>query len=144
MIHPHPALSPQRFTSLHDWAMETIGRDIAAGRLAPGRLLRTEELMDTHHLGRGTAREVILALAGKGMLHSRHGIGIRVREPEQWNLLDADVLRWRRAAGLDEEIDRDIRELAKRALELGTVLEGNALYQQLMRNLGADDQQEPA
>lgn len=143
MTQPHPTI-PQRFTSMHDWAMETIGRDIAAGRLAPGRLLRTEELMDTYHLGRGTAREVILTLAGKGMLHSRHGVGIRVREPEQWNLLDADVLRWRRDAALDGEIDRDIEEFAKHARELRPALGGNALYRQLMRNLGADDQRETA
>ncbi len=144
MTPTQPATPPQRLTNLHDWALETIGHDIAAERITPGRLLHLEELMDTYHLGRGTVREVILALAGKGMLHSRHGVGIRVRDPEEWNLLDADVLRWRRAAGLDEEIDRDIREFAKHAQELRPALEGNALYRQLMRNLGADGQQEPA
>lgn len=137
-----PTSAPDRIRSLHSWTLETIGHHIATGALPPGHPINIDALAETYRLSRNSLREVVRILADKKMLTSRHGVGTRVQAPEQWNLLDADVLRWRAAAGIDEEIDRDIREFAKHALELSAALGGNVLYRQLMRNLGADEQQE--
>src|SRR5829696_7401614 len=44
---------------------------------------------------RTAVREAIRILVGKGLLESKPKSGTRVRDPENWNHLDPDVLRWR-------------------------------------------------
>jgi DNA-binding FadR family transcriptional regulator len=81
---------------VHGQIAERIGMSIVRGDIAPGELLPSElricEMMD---VSRTVVREAIRTLIGKGLLESRPKSGTRVRAPEYWNHLDADVLRWR-------------------------------------------------
>ena len=46
-------------------------------------------------VSRTAVREAIRVLVGKGLLVLKPKSGTRVRDPENWNHLDPDVLRWR-------------------------------------------------
>jgi GntR family galactonate operon transcriptional repressor len=80
----------------HGHVVQTLGRQIVRGALAPGETVPTEDnLLSEFGVGRSSLREGVKVLAGKGLLESRTSAGTRVRSRESWNLLDPDVLRWR-------------------------------------------------
>lgn len=59
---------------------DVLREDIAAGRLAPGARLPSEtDLIDTHDVSRGTAREAIGILRREGLVLVEHGRGAFVR-----------------------------------------------------------------
>jgi DNA-binding FadR family transcriptional regulator len=77
---------------LHGRIVHAIGRRIVSGEIPPGARLP----MPAHvRASRGVVREAVRVLAAKGLVVSRPKTGTRVRPPESWNLLDADVLAWR-------------------------------------------------
>jgi DNA-binding FadR family transcriptional regulator len=78
---------------LHGRIVHTIGRRILSGEIRPGEQLPTPARV---RASRGVVREAIKVLAAKGLVVSRPKTGTRVRPPESWNLLDPDVLAWRR------------------------------------------------
>jgi len=72
-----------------------IGVKIVEGRLKPGTILDGEiEASGARRVSRSAYREAIRILTAKGLVHSRPKIGTRVTGPEQWHLLDPDVLAW--------------------------------------------------
>ncbi|KAA9009522.1 FadR family transcriptional regulator [Histidinibacterium aquaticum] len=75
--------------------VEGIGRAIVAGDPPPGELLpRDEELAETYGVSRTVLREAMKTLAAKGMVVARARVGTRVRPQREWNMFDAQVLRW--------------------------------------------------
>src|SRR3954454_24999254 len=71
--------------------VNTIGRRIIAGELAPGTSLPNEaDLCVQLGVSRTIVREATKVLASKGLLESRPKTGTRIRSPESWNLLDSD------------------------------------------------------
>jgi DNA-binding FadR family transcriptional regulator len=72
--------------------VHTVGRRIVTGEIQPGERLPTAAGV---RASRGVVREAVKVLAAKGLVVSRPKTGTRVRPPEQWNLLDPDVLAWR-------------------------------------------------
>lgn len=84
--------------SIHTRLADRIGLSIVRGDIRPGDPLPSElRLCDMMSISRTAVREAIRVLVGKGLLESRPKSGTRVREPETWNHLDPDVLRWRLA-----------------------------------------------
>lgn len=80
----------------HARVVQELGARIVQGPLAADTVLPTEdELADELRVGRSAIREGVKVLAGKGLLETRTSAGTRVRPRGSWNLLDADVLRWR-------------------------------------------------
>ena len=77
---------------LHGRIVHAIGRRIVSGEIRPGERLPTQDRVSA---SRGVVREAIRVLAAKGLVVARTKTGTRVRPPESWNLLDADVLAWR-------------------------------------------------
>jgi DNA-binding FadR family transcriptional regulator len=77
---------------VHGRIVHTIGRRIVTGEIRPGEQLPTPARV---RASRGVMREAVKVLAAKGLVVSRPKTGTRVRPPECWNLLDADVLAWR-------------------------------------------------
>ncbi len=68
---------------------------IMRGEYPPGSLLPPElRLCEMLGVSRTAMREAIRGLIAKGLIESRPKLGTRVREPEYWNHLDQDVLRW--------------------------------------------------
>ncbi|MEX0853913.1 MAG: FadR/GntR family transcriptional regulator [Bauldia sp.] len=106
-----------------------LGRRIVAGRYHPGEALPTEpEMQEEFGVSRTAVREAIRLLSGKGLTVSRPKIGTRVRPIVDWNLLDADVLRWQVDQNPSEEFIHalfEMREIvepeaAARAVERAT------------------------
>ncbi len=75
---------------------ERIGIGIVSGDILPGETLPSEmRICELMGVSRTVVREAIRMLAAKGFLETRQKSGSRVRSPEYWNHLDAEVLRWR-------------------------------------------------
>src|SRR5438105_4910138 len=97
--------------------VNTIGLRVIGRDLAPGTSLPNEaDLCTQLGVSRTIVREATKVLASKGLLESRPKTGTRVRAPENWNLLDPDVLAWQWAAMPKAEFVREIFEL-RRAFE---------------------------
>jgi GntR family transcriptional regulator, galactonate operon transcriptional repressor len=80
----------------HARVVQELGSRIVQRSLPAGTVLPTEdELVAEYAVGRSAVREGVKVLAGKGLLETRTSAGTRVRPRSSWNLLDADVLRWR-------------------------------------------------
>ncbi|WP_082490786.1 FadR/GntR family transcriptional regulator [Aureimonas sp. Leaf454] len=72
-----------------------IGCKIASGELAAGSALPTEiEIQNQYGVSRTVVREAIRHLAAKGLVTVGPKVGTRVRESIDWNMLDAEVMRW--------------------------------------------------
>ena len=75
---------------------ERLGRDIVAGRRAPGSLLpNAAEMCAKFSISRTTLREAYSILIAKGLIEARARTGTRVRSTAAWNALDPEVLAWR-------------------------------------------------
>jgi DNA-binding FadR family transcriptional regulator len=75
---------------------DQLGLAVVRGEFAPGAVLPPEmRLCEMLGVSRTAMREAIRGLIAKGLIDSRPRVGTRVRDPEYWNHLDPDVLRWR-------------------------------------------------
>ncbi|MEQ1734938.1 MAG: FadR/GntR family transcriptional regulator [Rhodoglobus sp.] len=92
--------------------IDGVGLQIIGGLYAPGELLPKEaELSDEYGVSRTSVREAMRVLAAKGLVDIRQKVGTRVRQPELWNVFDADLLRWHSEAGRGEVVMRDLVEV---------------------------------
>lgn len=92
--------------------MDTLGLGIVSGALAPGDLLPTEaELGAKLRISRPSLREGLRALALKGLVEGRTRRGTTVTPRSEWNVLDADVLRWLSVAPPDPAFFMDLLDL---------------------------------
>jgi len=81
---------------IHTRLADQIGRSIVRGEIQPGESLPSElRICDMMNVSRTAVREALRVLVGKGLLLSRPKSGTKVRDPEHWNHLDPDILRWR-------------------------------------------------
>ena len=104
--------------------IEGVGRAIVGGTYAPGALVPKEaELTEEYGVSRTSVREAMRVLAAKGLVDIRQKIGTRVRRTEQWNVFDADILRWYSDEGQDE-----VARITSREFGLGL---GERLLRQL-------------
>ncbi len=72
-----------------------MGIAIVTGKNAPGSILPGElELAETLGVSRSVIREALRILSAKGLVESRRKTGTRVRERQDWNLLDPEMLGW--------------------------------------------------
>ncbi|MDO9589669.1 MAG: FadR/GntR family transcriptional regulator [Microcella sp.] len=92
--------------------IDGVGRQIIGGHYAPGALLPKEaELTDQFGVSRTSVREGMRVLAAKGLVDIRQKIGTKVRQPENWNVFDSDILRWHSEVGRGDEIMRNLVEV---------------------------------
>lgn len=85
----------ERHERLSEMVAGTIGKRIVSGRYKPGDTLPTEpEVQAEFGVSRTAVREAIRLLSAKGLTDSRPKVGTRVRPLVDWNMFDADVLRW--------------------------------------------------
>src|SRR5262245_15991506 len=86
---------PLRRRTLPEQVVEELGQRIVRGDFARKGGLPTEpELSAELGISRNVLREAIKVLASKGLIDVRPKIGMRIRTPEDWNVLDPDVLAW--------------------------------------------------
>jgi DNA-binding FadR family transcriptional regulator len=86
----------------HHRVVGSLGTAIVNGELAPDADLDVVALQERFGVSRTAVREALRVLAAKGLVGARPRRGTFVAPREEWALLDADVLRWRFAARLDE------------------------------------------
>lgn len=77
-----------------------LGCKITSGALAAGCILPTEaEIQHQYGVSRTVVREAIRHIAAKGLVTVGPKVGTRVRDNNDWNILDAEVMRWHLMAG---------------------------------------------
>lgn len=107
---PAPISHRRRFKS--EDVIDALGMKIVSGELAPGALLPTETaLAQSLGLSRPSLREALRALARKGLVDARTRRGTLVNDKSDWNVLDADVLRWIAAAPPDPAFFMELLDL---------------------------------
>lgn len=105
---PAPAARPLK--SAH--VVDTLGLRIVSGQLHAGDLLPTEaELSAQLGISRPSLREGLRALAQKGLVNGRTRRGTSVNDRREWNVLDADVLRWLSVAPPDPAFFMDLLDV---------------------------------
>ena len=105
-------MPPPKLINLHRQATELLALRVLEGGYPVGGALPTEpDLCLELGISRTTVRSAVRELAAKGMLEVGPSRGTRVRPRVQWNLLDADVIRWRIRLGVDRKLIEDIYEL---------------------------------
>lgn len=110
------ALGPNSL-KIHIRVADQLGIAIVRGDYPAGSALPPEiRLCEMLGVSRTAMREAIRGLIAKGLIASRPKFGTRVRDPEYWNHLDADVLRWRLDATDTEAYLRKMFQL-RRATE---------------------------
>jgi len=90
----------------------TIGKRIVTGQYKPGDTLPTEPAAQAEFgVSRTAVREAIRLLSAKGLTASRPKIGTKVRPVADWNMFDADVLRWQVEYGPSDEFVNALFEM---------------------------------
>jgi DNA-binding FadR family transcriptional regulator len=102
-------------------AVDTLGRRIANDVYLPGEVMPTEpELAQSLGVSRATIRDAIKVLSGKGLVRTARRYGTRVRQTDEWNLLDADVVSWH------EHVHPRLVRIFAETTELRLILEPSA------------------
>jgi DNA-binding FadR family transcriptional regulator len=101
-----------RGMNLTQQVAHTLGSAIIAGKYGENNPVPSEAVLCQQlKVSRSAAREAVKSLAAKGLLTSRARQGIRVLPESEWNLFDADVLRWMRDSNPSLQLLREFAEL---------------------------------
>ena len=113
-----PALKPaQPKPRVHDGVVRDLALRILGGAAGPGETLPTEAALQAEfRISRSALREAVRVLSAKGLVDVRPRTGTTVRDRQDWNRLDPDVLEWSLAIAPDLEFVRSLLE-ARRLFE---------------------------
>jgi len=101
-----------RGMNLTQQVADTLGNAIINGEYGEHNPVPSEAVLcEQLQVSRSAAREAVKSLAAKGLITSRARQGIRVLPETEWNLFDADVLRWMRDSNPSLELLREFTEL---------------------------------
>lgn len=78
----------------HGHLVRELGRRITSGAIAPGSILTLAGLEEEFGASRTVVREAVRVLETHGLVASRRRVGITVREPHEWDSLNASVIQW--------------------------------------------------
>ncbi|MGW0086965.1 FadR/GntR family transcriptional regulator [Streptomyces sp. NPDC003393] len=96
---------------VHGQVVHKLGARIVGGEFAEGEILDIGALGSELDVSLTVMREALKVLAGKGLTDARQKRGTYVRERVHWNLLDADVIRWRMETGDGAHLLRDLADV---------------------------------
>ncbi|SFC87690.1 FadR/GntR family transcriptional regulator [Streptomyces aidingensis] len=96
---------------VHGQVVQSLGARIVGGAVPEGATLDVRALGEELDVSLTVMRESLKVLAGKGLVDARQKRGTFVRGRKHWNLLDADVIRWRVEGGAGEELMRDLADV---------------------------------
>ena len=91
--------------------LEHLGRQIVTGAFAETPFPTEADLSEEHGVSRSVTREAVKMLTAKGLLTARPRQGTSVQPVANWNLFDADVLRWLLERKFSPELLRQFNEL---------------------------------
>jgi len=103
-----------------------LAQEVLSGKYAPNTALPTEnELGSTFGVSRTVIREALKVLAAKGLVVTRPRVGTVVCDPDNWSLLDPQVIDWHGPGLFDANL-------------LGAVLETRRVLEPLAAGLAAE------
>ncbi|MFK4868419.1 FadR/GntR family transcriptional regulator [Streptomyces sp. CSMPJR101] len=129
-------MTPYARRGVHGQTVEALARRILGGRIPEGATLDLVALQSELDVSLTALRESLKVLAAKGMVDARQKRGTFVRARADWNLLDADVLRWQ-FEGAGEATDAD-RTLLRNLAEVRAIVEPAAVRLAAERRTDAD------
>lgn len=91
--------------------LDALGRAIVTGRYDESAFPTEADLAKRHAVSRSVTREAVKMLTAKGLLTARPRKGTSIQPSAQWNLFDADVLRWLLERKFSLELLRQFSEL---------------------------------
>ena len=74
--------------------LDSLGRAIVTGEMAPGQSLTLEALQSRYGVSRTLARDCVHTLESIGIVASRRRVGIVVQPREHWSALAPELVRW--------------------------------------------------
>jgi GntR family transcriptional regulator, galactonate operon transcriptional repressor len=108
-------MTPYARRGVHGQTVETLARRVLSGEIPEGATLDMAALQGELDVSLTALRESLKVLAAKGMVDARQKRGTFVRPRSDWNLLDADVLRWQfsesSGTGADPALLRNLGEV---------------------------------
>lgn len=94
-----------------------LGSDICSGEFDAGGALPSESDLCKHYgVSRTVIREALNVVESKGLVSRKSRVGSKICPPENWNILDQQVLTWIGAQTRDAEIFTSLLE-ARRIIE---------------------------
>jgi GntR family galactonate operon transcriptional repressor len=106
-----PPLTEHRPRGLHGQTVEALASRILSDEWGEGTVLDLPALREELDISLTALREALKVLAAKGMIDARQKRGTFVQPREQWNMLDADVMRWQTAAADDPGLLDELTEV---------------------------------
>lgn len=128
-------MTPYARRGVHGQTVETLARRVLSGAIPEGSTLDLVALQSELDVSLTALREALKVLAAKGMVDARQKRGTFVRARADWNLLDADVLRWQFAGGTSAGADL---ELLRNLGEVRGIIEPAAIRLAALRRTDAD------
>ncbi|WP_055590489.1 FadR/GntR family transcriptional regulator [Peterkaempfera griseoplana] len=108
-------MTPYARRGVHGQTVEALAHRVLSGQIPEGATLDMAALQSELDVSLTALRESLKVLAAKGMVDARQKRGTFVRPRSDWNLLDADVLRWQFAessgSGVDLAMLRNLGEV---------------------------------
>ncbi|WP_394155847.1 FadR/GntR family transcriptional regulator [Loktanella salsilacus] len=97
--------------------VRALAGDILSGRFVPGAMLpREPDLCVQYEVSRTVIREALKVLDAKGLVVTRSRVGTQVADPDDWNILDPQLIEWHPKGALDKRIFDAILE-TRRGIE---------------------------
>ncbi|MEU0302622.1 FCD domain-containing protein [Streptomyces sp. NPDC006175] len=96
---------------VHGQVVHILGARIVGGGIPVGATLDVRALGGELDVSLTVMRESLKVLASKGLIDARQKRGTFVTERSRWNLLDADVIRWRVDGGDAGRLMRDLADV---------------------------------
>lgn len=128
-------MTPYARRGVHGQTVEVLARRILGGGIPEGATLDLVALQSELDVSLTALRESLKVLAAKGMVDARQRRGTFVRPRAEWNLLDADVLRWQFEGASTAESDR---ALLHNLAEVRAIIEPAAVRLAAQRRTDAD------
>ncbi|MFJ9031684.1 FadR/GntR family transcriptional regulator [Streptomyces sp. NPDC102274] len=128
-------MTPYARRGVHGQTVETLARRVLSGEIPEGATLDLVSLQGELDVSLTALRESLKVLAAKGMVDARQKRGTFVRPRSDWNLLDADVLRWQFAGSTGTGTDL---ALLRNLGEVRGIIEPAAVRLAAERRTGAD------
>jgi len=128
-------MTPYARRGVHGQTVELLARRILGGEIPEGATLDLVALQSELDVSLTALRESLKVLAAKGMVDARQRRGTFVRPRAEWNLLDADVLRWQFEGASTSESDQ---ALLHNLAEVRSIIEPAAVRLAALRRTDAD------
>jgi GntR family galactonate operon transcriptional repressor len=96
---------------LHGQIVQVMAQRILSGQIPEGATINVPELQADLGVSLTAVREALKVLTAKGLVDARQKRGTFVRPRSDWNLLDADMIRWHFDDDVRPELLEELHEV---------------------------------